>query len=125
MLGSKLKETKEKMTRLTNREGEYADLPAKIYYNEGLDAASNDADTYVIYGLNHGETDEEGKAMVDAGKFSTSKSWIYSSEESSIATTTKFISQLYVNDPDTKQFGPIWQVFLDASNGTLTNDYNY
>ena len=125
MLGSKLKETKEKMTRLTNREGEYADLPAKIYYNEGLDAASNDADTYVIYGLNHGETDEEGKAMVDAGKFSTSKSWIYSSEESSIATTTKFISQLYVNDPDTKQFWPIWQVFLDASNGTLTNDYNY
>ena len=114
MLGSKLKETKEKMTRLTNREGEYADLPAKIYYNEGLDAASNDADTYVIYGLNHGETDEEGKAMVDAGKFSTSKSWIYSSEESSIATTTKFISQLYVNDPDTKQFWPIWQVFLDA-----------
>lgn len=96
-----------------------------IYYNEGLDAASNDADTYVIYGLNHGETDEEGKAMVDAGKFSTSKSWIYSSEESSIATTTKFISQLYVNDPDTKQFWPIWQVFLDASNGTLTNDYNY
>lgn len=125
MLGSKLKETKEKMTRLTNREEEYADLPAKIYYNEGLDAASNDADTYVIYGLNHGETDEEGKAMVDAGKFSTSKSWIYSSEESSIATTTKFISQLYVNDPDTKQFWPIWQVFLDASNGTLTNDYNY
>lgn len=109
MLGSKLKETKEKMTRLTNREGEYADLPAKIYYNEGLDAASNDADTYVIYGLNHGETDEEGKAMVDAGKFSTSKSWIYSSEESSIATTTKFISQLYVNDPDTKQFWPIWR----------------
>jgi len=94
MLGSKLKETKEKMTRLTNREGEYADLPAKIYYNEGLDAASNDADTYVIYGLNHGETDEEGKAMVDAGKFSTSKSWIYSSEESSIATTTKFIPAL-------------------------------
>ena len=85
MLGSKLKETKEKMTRLTNREGEYADLPAKIYYNEGLDAASNDADTYVIYGLNHGETDEEGKAMVDAGKFSTSKSWIYSSEESSLS----------------------------------------
>jgi hypothetical protein len=47
-------------------------FPPRIYYNEGLDAASNDADTYVIYGLNHGETDEEGKAMVDAGKFSTS-----------------------------------------------------
>lgn len=125
MLGKKMKEAKEKMTRLTNREGEYADLPAKIYYNEGLDAANNDADSYVIYGLNHGETDEEGKALIDSGKFSSSKSWISSTDEAAIASTTKWISQLYVNDPDTKQFWPIWQVFLDSSNGKLTNDYNY
>ena len=36
LLGSKMNEAKEKMTRLYNREGEYADLPLKIYYNEGL-----------------------------------------------------------------------------------------
>lgn len=125
LLGDKMKETKEKMKRLTNREGEYADLPKKIYYNEGLGAADNDADTYVIYGLNHGESDEEGKKMIDDGLLSISKSWIYAEDEATIATTAKFINQLYVNDPDSKQFWPIWQVFLDSSNGTLTNDYNY
>ncbi|MDL2306306.1 hypothetical protein LJC72_13400, partial [Bacteroides sp. OttesenSCG-928-D19] len=63
--------------------------------------------------------------LIDSGKFSSSKSWISSTDEAAIASTTKWISQLYVNDPDTKQFWPIWQVFLDSSNGKLTNDYNY
>lgn len=122
-LGEKMQETKEKMNRLTSRTGEYADLPAKLYYNEGLDAKSNDADTYVVYGLNHGDTDEQGKQYVQDGVFSSSKSWLYSEKEEDIATVKKFIDQLYINDPDTKQFWPIFQVFLDSSNGTLTNDY--
>lgn len=25
----------------------------------------------------------------------------------------------------TKQFWPIWKVFIDGSNGVLTNDYDY
>jgi len=29
------------------------------------------------------------------------------------------IGTLYTNDPDQKQFWPIWQVFIDASNGML------
>lgn len=124
-LGEKMKETKDKMARLTNRTGEYADLPAKLYYNDGLDAKSNDANTYVVYGLNHGDTDEQGKQLINEGKFTSSKSWLYSDKEEDIATTQKFINQLYINDPDTKQFWPIFQVFLDSSNGTLTNDYDY
>jgi hypothetical protein len=28
-------------------------------------------------------------------------------------------------DPNNRQFWPIWQVFLDASNGLLKNDYGY
>ena len=124
-LGEKMKETKEKMVRLTKRTGEYADLPTKLYYNDGLDAQNNDADTYVVYGLNHGDTDEQGKQLIDEGKFASSKSWLYSDKEEDIATTQKFINQLYINDPDTKQFWPIFQVFLDSSNGTLTNDYDY
>ena len=118
-----MKETKEKMVRLTNRTGEYADLPTKLYYNDGLDAQNNDADTYVVYGLNHGDTDEQGKQLIDEGKFASSKSWLYSDKEEDIATTQKFINQLYINDPDTKQFWPIFQVFLDSR--TLTNDYDY
>jgi hypothetical protein len=35
------------------------------------------------------------------------------------------IGTLYTNNPDANQFWPIWQVFLDASNGMLTNDYGY
>jgi hypothetical protein len=35
------------------------------------------------------------------------------------------IGSLYTNNPDLNQFWPIWQVFLDASNGKLTNDYGY
>jgi hypothetical protein len=35
------------------------------------------------------------------------------------------ISSLYTNDPDQNQFWPIWQGFIDASNGTLENDYGY
>ena len=28
-------------------------------------------------------------------------------------------------NPDDRQFWPIWQVFIDGSNGKLVNDYNY
>ncbi|MCB0471621.1 MAG: hypothetical protein KDC56_01035, partial [Flavobacteriaceae bacterium] len=28
-------------------------------------------------------------------------------------------------DPDNRQFWPIWQVFIDGSNGLLVNDYGY
>ncbi|MBG7610804.1 hypothetical protein IU405_00900, partial [Polaribacter sp. BAL334] len=28
-------------------------------------------------------------------------------------------------NPDTRQFWPIWQVFIDGSNGKLVNDYGY
>ena len=38
---------------------------------------------------------------------------------------TSKISSLYTNDPDQNQFWPIWQVFIDASNGALKNDYGY
>ena len=34
------------------------------------------------------------------------------------------IYKLGVN-PDERQFWPIWQVFIDASNGQLVNDYGY
>jgi hypothetical protein len=125
LLGTKMAEAKAKMTRLMNREGEYADLPAKIYYNEGLDAASNDADTYYIYGLEHGDTDAMGEELINQGTLTMSKTWAQPTSDSEIATVTKFINQLYVNDPDTRQFWPIWQVFIDSSNGMLTNDYNY
>ena len=32
------------------------------------------------------------------------------------------IESLYVNNPDENQYWPIWQIFIDNSNGMLTND---
>jgi len=35
------------------------------------------------------------------------------------------IESIYAKNPDQYQFWPIWQVFLDSSNGKLLNDYGY
>ena len=32
------------------------------------------------------------------------------------------IESMYAGDPDANQFWPIWQIFIDGSNGQLTND---
>jgi hypothetical protein len=109
MLGTKLAEAKTKMASLSSRTGDYSDVPATIYYKYAADGVS-----LSFYGLNRGETSDMsgsytfsapyvGPAKLDANKINT----------------------LYTNNPDANQFWPIWQVFLDASNGMLSNDYGY
>lgn len=132
-LSSTLAETKEKMTELSNRTGRYANYPKKLYYNEGLGAANTDADTYEVYGLEEGQTDDEGKAL-----YSSSSNWFSyrehvdgekDSDKKSIDDNNnkidKYLQYLYVNDPDQKMFWPVWKVFIDSSNGLLKNDYDY
>lgn len=132
-LSSALADTKAKMTRLANREGEYAAYPQKIYYNEGLGAESTDADGYTIYGLEAGDTDVEGKANYDQNSF-----WFTRRDENETTDSKelqkimdnnskidKYLQYLYINDPNSRMFWPIWKVFIDSSNGMLTNDYNY
>lgn len=143
-LGSTLAETKEKMTELANRTGRYANYPKKLYYNEGLGAASTDADSYEVYGLEEGQTDEEGKSL-----YGSNSSWFCyrdglqdvpedatSEEKKKIEDNNKsindnnnkidrYLQYLYINDPDKKMFWPIWKVFIDSSNGMLKNDYDY
>lgn len=105
MLGSKMEEAKQKMNRLRNREGEYADVPTTLYFRY---AANNE--TLIIHGLNRNESNDPGTNF-------TPFPW-------NTLTESK-INSLYRNNPDTKQFWPIWQVFIDGSNGTLVNDYGY
>lgn len=126
-LSESLAETKAKMTRLANRSGEYANYPSKIYYEEGLGAVSTDADGYTIYGLEEGDTDAYGKE-----NFTNSSSWFVlgaGSDDAKIKENdtkiNNYLTYLYVNDPNSKMFWPIWKVFIDGSNGLLTNDYNY
>ena len=106
--------TKEKLTRLANRTGEYADLPEKVYTK-----LADDRETLVFYGLNHGDTDEIGKAMEGYEP----KSWFLSNGEPRI--TSDIINGLYVETPSLNCLWPIWQIFIDTSNGKINNDGNY
>lgn len=111
LLKVKLDEAKTKMTQLANREGAYANLPEKLYYKTD----EKDNETLIIYGLNYGETDAIGKTLENEGYESIT--WI-----STEKLTTALIEALYQKDPNQNQYWPIWQTFIDKSNGTLSND---
>lgn len=107
LLKTKLDEAKQKMTNLAAHTGEYATVPATLYYKFKADNVSLD-----IYGLNRGET-------VNPGADYTPVAW-----NNLVDTKIASLYKAGVN-PDNRQFWPIWQVFIDGSNGKLTNDYGY
>jgi starch-binding outer membrane protein, SusD/RagB family len=104
LLKTKLDEAKTKMYALRSRTGEYADVPQTVYYQY-----APDGETLQVYGFNRGETAVPGSGTainyVDPTQLVDSK-----------------IESIYMNDPNTRQYWPIWQVFIDGSNGLLTND---
>lgn len=114
LLKTKMDEAKAKMDRLRNQTGEYADVPTNLYYTYIADEDGK-LTKLKIYGLNRGET-----ADMSAEYPNSVLDW---------AGPTKIddakIGSLYTNNPDQNQLWPIWQVFIDASNGMLTNDYGY
>jgi len=109
LLGSRMDDAKTRMTSLSNREGSYADVPEKIYYRY-----ASDGESLQFYGLNRGETEDRSADYT----FNT----VYVSPDKLGETK---INSLFTNSPNQNQFWPIWQVFIDASNGTLKNDYGY
>ena len=109
LLKTKLDEAKEKMYDLRSRQGEYADVPETLYYNY-----ADDGEALVIYGLNRGETADK------SGEYGYSKKFVAPDQ-----LVDNKIETIYVRNPDEWQFWPIWQYFLDNSNGQLTNDYGY
>ncbi|MGB8373985.1 MAG: RagB/SusD family nutrient uptake outer membrane protein, partial [Salegentibacter sp.] len=107
LLSTKLNEEKEKLANLENRTGDYANVPTTVYYKY-----EDDGFTLDLYGLDRGETSNPGPEY-------SAFPWDQPLDE--------MINTLYkpgVN-PDERQFWPIWQVFIDASNGKLVNDYGY
>lgn len=124
-LSSTLEDTKAEMMQLLNREGKYADLPDEIYYQTVTDTPKPEStvwdseifpnETVEIYGLELGQTDAEGASLgyVSHDKWAAKDDW-----------EDKIIG-LYVNNPDDYQYWPIWQVFIDNSNGVLVNYANY
>lgn len=136
LLKSKLDEAKTKMKQLARREGKYADLIDKVYtyqtvVNEGeaseivnaipagaytsIETIDGMTDIFVIYGLNYGDTETVGETLLDQGY--TSTTWLGTDKLEDAK-----VDVLYVNNPDENQYWPIWQIFVDNSNGMLTND---
>tara|TARA_R110002074_G_scaffold65070_2_gene154890 strand:- start:6635 stop:8434 length:1800 start_codon:yes stop_codon:yes gene_type:complete len=107
LLGTNLEEAVEKMTALRDRTGEYADVPTTLYFKY-----EDDNETLDIYGLNRGETTSPGPDY-------SSKDWMGTD------FTDEQINSLFKRDPDSYQFWPIWQTFINASNNKLVNDYGY
>lgn len=108
LLGSKMAEEIQKMNDLANLTGDYSDLSSTLYYKYDEDEKS-----LLFYGLNHGETDDPGDGWTETDYISTEK------------LKDEKINGLFWQNPDDQQFWPIFQVFIDASAGTLVNDYNY
>ncbi|WP_267290947.1 RagB/SusD family nutrient uptake outer membrane protein [Parachryseolinea silvisoli] len=105
LLKTKLDEAKADMHALQDKTGDYADVPGALYFTYAADK-----ETLVVYGLNRGESGSAPSGY-------TLKDW------TELADTK--IESLYTGDPNTRQYWPIWQIFLDGSNGKLVNDYNY
>ncbi|RED46772.1 putative outer membrane starch-binding protein [Winogradskyella eximia] len=107
LLGANLEEAKVKMFNLKNRTGEYANVPSTLYYKY-----EDDGETLEVYGLNRNED-------VDQGAEYSAFGWDNLEDD--------IINSLYKQgvNPDNRQFWPIWQVFIDGSNGLLVNDYGY
>lgn len=117
IIDEKMEEAKRKLTNLANRQGEYEGLPDKVYYT--LDT---DGETLKLYGLNKGEDDSEKiKELTSAGW--ENKAWFVSNGANVL--TEDYINGLYVEQPSTHCLWPIWQTFIDKSNGYLNNDGNF
>lgn len=113
LLSVKLNEAKTKLQQLENREGKYANLPNRIYYRTAADG-----ETVEIYGLNYGDTDEIGVSL----GYESNKTWVITSS----SETSTFWDALFLRDPNQQQYWPVWQVFIETSNGLLNNDgYNF
>ncbi len=109
LLKTKLDETKERLYDLRARTGEYVDVPETVYYEY-----EEDGEALVFYGLNRGEDEDK------SGEFDFNTDWALADQ-----LTDSKIEAIYARDPDKYQFWPIWQFFIDSSNGKLKNDYGY
>ncbi len=114
-LTTNLQEAHTRMLALYNGEDgtsangayKYSDLPKKVYY-----ITDTDGESIKIYGLNHGDTDEEGAALGWS-----EKTWRTSS---SLADRAEYLYNPEVSPLESKSVWPIWDTFVSSSNNLLT-----
>lgn len=108
-LSEKLMQSNADLQALEARTGKYASYPAKVYYK-----TLADGETIQIYGLEKGDTDSNG-----AANYTQSTTWRLTSSTDVVGD--EYWNCLYRRDPNSQQYWPVFQYFLDNSNGVLTN----
>lgn len=108
ILGSAVKNTVAKMKALRDRTGEYANVPTTVY-TRTVDGKLE------YYGLAKGETGTP-----------TGEGWSKLDYDFVTATVKdNMVANYYANDPDSRQYWPIFDSDISASNGALINNYGY
>ena len=111
LLTSKMNEAKDEMTALANHTGIFSWINDDVYYSYNADGMG-----LTFWGLTQAEAETEPEGS----------QWIL--EEGYITPedlTDEIINGIYINDPNTRQYWPIFDITLTNSQGYLVNDYGY
>lgn len=133
-LKSAIDKAKENLAALRDGTGDYATVPATIYYQYQVDNTITTGERVLnVYGLNRGET--EDKTSTDVAGNWTKKTWTQAkatvTDSKGVTTDTEyylsdgFIGGMYLGNPDKRQLLPIMNQIITSGNGLLTNDYGY
>jgi hypothetical protein len=119
-----LDKAKANLAALRDATGDYATVPATIYYKYSTDNTITTGERVLtIYGLNRGETDY--KTVTDPTGGWTKKLWTSAMSSGVYYLSNEFINTLYLQNPDKRQLLPIMYSIMATSNGLLKNDYGY
>jgi hypothetical protein len=135
ILSEKMAEAKQKMLDLANRSTssitdflgnpyDYSKYLDKVYYVVGMEHTIDQVgeNDYTIYGMEAGDDETTAKGTGADNRTSTFVFSLADTNAQNVAKVQKYIDTFYMNDPDSKMFWPIWQVFINSSNGMLNND---
>ncbi|MBQ3071179.1 MAG: RagB/SusD family nutrient uptake outer membrane protein [Tidjanibacter sp.] len=114
-LGSKLTETKQNLIDLANLQGKYTFLSGDLYWKD------NGAEGITIYGL---EPNQKAAPAGAEGEWTHIKEYIKPDRFYSDKSKVYAYDVLFENDPDTRQFWPLFDATCVA-NTQLKNDYGY
>lgn len=126
IIDQKMQEAKQKVLALGSRTGAYAGLNDKVHYFVN----PSDKETLILFGLQRGEIEDnvsdwkaEMKAIYGEDIEFHSKNW-FTDSTGAQTLNDDYANGLFVEQPSTHCVWPIWQTFIDKSNGMLNNDGN-
>jgi hypothetical protein len=127
LLTEKMEENKADLQKLHNRQSPYDNVPNKVYWRN----KPGDEELIEFYGLERGENTPPTDASWTFPKLYTVSGSDTTTLKPASPTERKlsgdsdarpYWDRLYVRAPSTQPYWPVWQYFLDNSNGMLDND---